>query len=373
MIRVLHVVTSMNRNGLENRIMDIYRHIDRTQIQFDFLTHRKEKGAFDDEIRQLGGEVYYFSPLNPLHIFSYMNQLFTFFKEHREYKIVHSHINAFSTWVLLAAKKSGVPVRIAHSRIWGIEKSWKMIFKHLSRSLIGTVTTHRFGCSRQAGEWLFGKKGIEPPYFFRVITNSIEIEKFAYHPETRAEMRKKLGLEDDQLALIDVARLEPQKNQMFLLKVFREILKNHQNARLFLVGEGGQKEELLNSAKTMGINESVVFVGSISNVGEYLNAMDAFVFPSLFEGFGTVTVESQCCGLPILASDTIPHETKISEFQEFESLHSSPEVWADHVLQMIARLKRRDMSKATIDAGYDIRDTYSYLENFYLGVIDSQK
>lgn len=370
MIRVLHVVTIMNRNGLENRLMDIYRHIDRNKVQFDFLTHRMEEGAFDEEIKNLGGKVYHTQPLNPLHLVSYMNNLKCFFTEHREYKIVHSHINAFSTFVLFAAKSSNVKVRIAHSRTWGAEKTWKSIFKYISKMFINIPTTHKFGCSKQAGEWLFGKNGIKEPNYFRVITNSIELDKFKFSENIRSQFRRKLSLKDGQLAIVNVGRLEPQKNHEFLLKVFREIHKLKPNSKLFLLGTGSLKHKIEMEANDLGIGDSVTFLGNINNVGEYLNAMDAFIFPSLFEGFGTVTIESQCCGLPILASDTIPPETKISDYQEFESLNSSPKLWAEHILSMIKRLERKDNREITKKAGYDINDTYSFLQNFYIDVLN---
>lgn len=372
MIRVLHVVTIMNRNGLENRLMDIYRHIDRNQVQFDFLTHRKQDGVFDEEIKELGGKVYHISPLKPQHIVRYMSELKSFFNNHKEYSIVHSHINAFSTFVLFAARDAGVPIRIAHSRTWGAEKSWKSVFKYVAKAFINIPTTHKFGCSRQAGEWLFGKKGIQEPNYFRVITNSIELDKFSYDESKRNKMRQELGLSDDQIAITDVARLEPQKNHTFLLKVFKEITKTHSTAKLFLIGEGSLLEKIKDEAKSLGIQDAVVFVGNVSNVGDYLNAMDGFIFPSLFEGFGTVTIESQCCGLPILASDTIPPETKVSSVQEFESLKSSPEDWAKHILNMISSIKRKDCRDVIKEAGFDINDTYSFLQNFYLEVADSK-
>lgn len=368
MIRVLHVVTIMNRNGLESRLMDIYRHINREKVQFDFLTHRKQDGAFDEEIKELGGRVFHINPLRPQHIFSYMRELKEFYQCHNEYSIVHSHINAFSTLVLFAAKKAGVPVRIAHSRTWGAEKSWKSIFKYVAKAFINIPTTHKFACSRQAGEWLFGKKGIQEPNYFRVITNSIELDHFKFDLGVRNEMRKKLGLLNDQIAITDVARLEPQKNHMFLLKVFKEIVNYSPLAKLFLIGEGSLEEKIKEEARRLEIEDSVVFVGNVNNVGEYLNAMDGFIFPSLFEGFGTVTIESQCCGLPILASDTIPPETKISTLQEFESLNNSPKIWAKHLLNMISSTTRKDCRDIVKKAGFDINDTYSFLQSFYIEV-----
>ena len=181
-------------------------------------------------------------------------------------------------------------------------------------------------------------------------------------------MRKKLGLYEDEIAIVDVARLEPQKNHKFLFQIFKQIKKMNSSAKLFLIGEGSLEEKLKEEAELLDIDDSLVFVGNVSNVGEYLNAMDGFVFPSLFEGFGTVTIESQCCGLSILASDTIPPETKISEIQEFESLDNGPDIWAEHILNMISSNNRKDCREIVKNAGFDINDTYSFLQKFYIEV-----
>lgn len=369
MIRVLHVVTIMNRNGLENRIMDIYRNIDRNKIQFDFLTQRDTPGHFDKEIEELGGRIYRMNTPNPLRFISYIRKMNSFFNEHKEYKIVHSHLNTISTWVLFAAKKAGVPIRIAHSRTWGMEINFKSVFKYISRLFINIPTTHKFGCSRQAGEWLFGKKGIKHPNFFKVIPNSIQIEKFMFNEEKRIKIRKELNLNENQLALIHVGRLVPQKNHIFLIKVFNEILKLKSDSKLFLIGEGELEDKIKNECKKMNIDHAVYFLGVKSNVGDYLNAMDLFIFPSLFEGFGTVAIEAQCNGLKVLASDTIPNETKVTNIQDFMSLKNNEKEWAKKIIDMICKdeeIERNKYAEKVKKAGYDIRDTYSYLENFYL-------
>lgn len=369
MIRILHVVTMMNRNGLENRIMDIYRNIDRTKIQFDFLTHRKEEGHFDKEILELGGRIYYNNPISVKNIFQYISDINDFFKQHKEYKIVHSHVNTLSTWVLWAAKKSGTPVRIAHSRTWGMEKNWRSVFKWFSKLFINIPTTHKFACSKQAGIWLFGKKGITGSNYFKVIPNSIQIDKFTYNFETRKKIRKELRLEEGQLAFINVGRLVPQKNQIFLLKVFSEILKKSSDAKLYIIGEGELKDNLLNECKLLAIENNVEFLGVKSNVGDYLNAADAFVFPSLFEGFGTVVIEAQCSGLKVFASDSIPPETKVCELVEFIGLKYNTKIWAEKIIQSMYNYdtKNRDRyAKVVKEKGYDIKDTFDELQKFYL-------
>lgn len=366
-IRILHVVTVMNRNGLESRIMDIYRNIDRTKIQFDFLTHRKNNGIFDSEIESLGGRVYHMPSISPFHFINYLRSLNAFFKAHREYRIVHAHLNSYCTWVLMIAKHNGVPIRIAHSRNSGMDHNWKAIFKYLSRLFVNVPTTHKFACSNQAGEWLFGKKGILPPNYFKVIPNGFNINKFMYDENVRVIKRGEMGLKEDQLAIVLVGRLTYQKNHKFLFDVFDEILKtSHNNARLFLIGDGELRDELKNIAKQKYLNDCVTFVGNTPNVGEYLQAMDVMIFPSVYEGFGTVVIESQCIGLPTLASDVLPHETKITDCLEFLSPEmNTPKQWADKAIFMYENIKRKPRHLEVKAAGYDIDDSYKLLSDIY--------
>lgn len=367
-IRILHCVTIMNRNGLENRLMDIYRNIDRSLIQFDFMTNRKEAGEFDAEIEQLGGKVYHMSRIAPKSFFRYIRELRAFFQEHTEYKIVHSHLNTLSTWPLMMAKKAGVPIRIAHSRNASMDKNFKMIYKAFSRLFINGQATDRFACSRSAGIWLFGKKQVEQDTF-HVIPNAIQLDKFLYSEDKRNKMRSELGIKEDELAVVCVARFSLQKNHGFLLRVFSEIQKKNPNSKLYLVGQGELEQEIRGMASELGLTDSVVFLGSRSDVGDVLTAMDAFLFPSFYEGFGTVIIEAQCSALPMLASDTIPCETKLCDCVEFASIKEEPDEWAEKILALIEKTERKDNSELIRENGYDIRQSYAWMQNFYLDSI----
>ena len=190
--------------------MDIYRNIDRDIIQFDFVSNRNYDGQFDDEIRSLGGKVYHMYQITPKNFFKYLKQLDDFFTEHPEYKIVHAHLNTLSTWPLRAAKKAGVPVRIAHSRNASMDFNIKALYKSFSRLFINGVVTDRFACSRSAGAWLFGEKHIDDETF-NVIPNSIQLDKFHFKDEIRDRMRKELGMQENEMAVVDVARFAKQK------------------------------------------------------------------------------------------------------------------------------------------------------------------
>lgn len=364
-IRILHCVTIMNRNGLENRLMDIYRNIDRSVIQFDFMTNRMEAGEFDEEIVQLGGRVYHMSRVAPRSFFRYLRELHTFFQEHPEYRIVHSHLNTLSTWPLLMAKKAGVSVRIAHSRNASMDRNIKMVYKAFSRLFINGQATDRFACSRSAGVWLFGEKQVEKETF-HVIPNAIQLDRFLYSEEKRQKMRRDLGIGEQELAIVCVARFSRQKNHGYLLRVFSEIRKKRPNSKLYLVGQGELEREIRSQISALNLENSVVFLGSRSDVGDVLTAMDGFMFPSFYEGFGTVLVEAQCSALPVLASDTIPSETKLCDCVEFASIKEAPQVWAEKLLRMVDTSERTDNSALIREKGYDIRQSYSWMQQFYL-------
>lgn len=364
-IRILQCVTIMNRNGLENRLMDIYRNIDRSVIQFDFMTNRTEDGEFDEEIKRLGGRVYHMSRIAPKSFFRYIGELRTFFREHPEYKIVHSHLNTLSTWPLLMAKKAGVPVRIAHSRNASMDRNFKMVYKAFSRLFINGQATDRFACSKAAGIWLFGKQQVEKESF-HVIPNAIQLERFLYSEEKRHEMRTALGIGEKELAIVCVARFSPQKNHTYLLQVFQEIQNRKPESKLYLVGQGELEQDIRRQVARLGLQEHVIFLGSRSDVGAVLTAMDGFLFPSFYEGFGTVIIEAQCSALPMLASDSIPSETKLCDSVEFASIKEKPAVWADKLLALIEKTDRIDNSALIREKEYDISQSYRWMQQFYL-------
>lgn len=180
-----------------------------------------------------------------------------------------------------------------------------------------------------------------------------------------------MGIAENELAIVCVARFSQQKNHAYLLRVFHAIKKKRSNCKLYLVGQGELERDIRNQVTSLGLDDAVVFLGSRSDVGDVLTAMDAFLFPSFYEGFGTVIVEAQCSALPTLASDTILSETKLCGCVEFASIKEEPEIWANKILALIERIERRDNSALIRENGYDIRQSYAWLQQFYLSKIKS--
>ena len=208
MIRILQCVNDMHRAGLETMLMNYYRNIDRTKIQFDFLTHRPYRSDYDDEIERMGGKVYYAPRLYPQNYPAYFKWMKNFFKEHQEYKIVHSHIDTMSYLPLLAAKKAGVPIRIAHSHNTSLDRDFKYPLKQYFRFRINSVCTHRLACGEEAGKFLFWNRN------FKVIPNAIDAEKFYFNEELIYKKRKELGIKSE-FVIGHVGRLSYQKNHKF--------------------------------------------------------------------------------------------------------------------------------------------------------------
>ena len=324
MIRILHCVNQMNRAGLETMLMNTFRALDREQISFDFLTHRSEPGDYDEEIRALGGRIYRMPRLYPWNYPAYFRAMDGFFREHPEYTVVHSHIDAMSFLPLLAARRAGIPIRIAHSHSTGIDLDYKYPLKQMYRLLLPTVATHRVACCDAAGAFLFGKQ------LFQVIPNGIRADAFCFTPEGRQKLRREWNLED-KLVVGHVGRLSYAKNQEFLLRVFQKVLGKTDSV-LLLVGTGEREAFLKNLAKRLGVGDSVRFLGSRADVAALYSAMDVFVMPSRFEGLPLAAVEAQMAGLPCILSEGIPRQAAYSRGCTFLPLTAGAAVWSEAIL-----------------------------------------
>jgi len=374
-LRIMHVVTSMNRAGLETMLMNYYRHIDRDKLQFDFLTHRSEKADYDDEILSLGGRIYHVPPIHPLGFFRYRKSLKEFFDTHKEYMIVHSHIDALSTFPLMAAKKAGVPVRIAHSHTSKFDKDIRLPLRYLSKWILPGAANHFFGCSKSAVRFMFGKRIFQSKNF-SVIFNAIDVGKFAYRKESRLAVRSELGMEDNFI-IGHVGRFSRNKNHDYLLKVFSEVRKRDDTAKLLLIGEGEHSQRIRQLTAKLGVEDSVHFLGVRSDIPGLMHAMDVFLLPSRFEGLGLVLIEAQSAGLQCFASaGVVPDDANIAGFVDYISLDEPASTWAAAILE---RRKPQEAKSARTDApekvrfsGYEIKNAAEKLSNFYFAKMEER-
>lgn len=363
-VRVLNLFTIMNRGGAETMVMNYYRHIDRTKIQYDFMVHRSQRGAYDDEIEALGGKIYRFPPIRPWSVNAYKKQLRQFFKEHPEYQIIHAHMSELGYYAFVEAKRIGIPVRIchAHNRPYGFDLKTPARW-YLKKRMMPYVT-HMFMCGLESGKWLFGENNQDK---FRQLNNAIDASKFQFDLEKRNEIRKELNIEDN-LVIGHVGRFHYQKNHLFLIDIFLEILKKESKAKLLLVGDGNDREKIEKKVETLGLSEYVCFLGVRKDIPDLLQAMDVFLFPSLFEGLSVATIEAQAAGLPCLISDQIPIECKKTELVQQISLNDSAVVWAQKTLE-VAKIERKDTYEQIKNAGFDIKENAKGLQQFYIDVV----
>lgn len=361
-IRILHVVTVMNRGGLETMLMNYYRQIDRSKVQFDFMVNREEQGDYDEEIEQLGGVIYRMPPIRPTTYRLYFKLLDQFFYHHKEYKVVHAHINENSSFVLRAARKAGVPCRISHSHLAGLPLDYKFPFRVYARMYLNSNANNYFACSEEAGEWLFGKKIINNKKIV-VFKNAINCTEFKFNVDKRVKIRKELNTEN-KLVIGHVGRFNPQKNHKFLIEIFNEVYKKNKESVLLLVGEGDLLEEMKNYVNKLQLGEAVKFLGLRSDIADLMQSMDIFLFPSKYEGLGVVLIEAQAAGLRCLTSTGTPKEADVTDTVEFLSLEKSAEEWAEIILE--GNNNRNSYMKSIKDKGYDVETNINWLTNFYI-------
>ena len=358
MVRVLQVVTYMGRGGLETMLMNYYRHMDRSKVQFDFLVHRDFEADYDREIQSLGGRIYHISRLVPWSK-SYRMELKRFFNEHPEYKIVHVHQDCLSSVALQCAKECGVPVRIAHSHSSNAVKDIKYPIKLHYMKKMPMYATDLFACGKQAGVWMFGGKRYES------VRNAIDTVKYQYSSEIADQVKNEFGLSNN-IIIGHVGNFTPAKNHSFLLSVFQDILKLEPLAKLLLVGGGEGFNSAQDKVKAMGIQNQVVFTGVRADVNRLMQAMDVFVFPSLYEGLPVTMVEAQASGLPCIISDNVSDECIVtSGLVTSKRLDESPAEWAEHILKQVHQPRENHIEEIK-SAGYDIETAAKKLESFYL-------
>ena len=363
-IRVLNLFTIMNRGGAETMVMNYYRNIDRSKVQYDFMVHRQERGAYDDEIESLGGKIFRMPPVRPWSAHEYRKTVRAFYAEHPEYRIIHSHMSELGYYDFQEAEKAGVPVRIchAHNRPYGIDL--KSPVRWYYKTMMRPNITDLFTCGEASAEWLFGQKNRSR---FVQLNNAIDAQQYAYCPQARRRMRQTLDIAEDQLVIGHVGRYDPQKNHKFIIDIFRAVREQNSKAILLLVGndsdDGGK--EIHQKVEQLGLTQWVRFLGIRSDVADVMQAMDVFLFPSLFEGFGIVALEAQASGLSALVSEKIPAECMVTNLIQREMLKNSAEQWAKEVLELAKtpRLNTYDEIKA---AGFDIVENAKWLQEFYL-------
>lgn len=373
MKRVLHIMVGTGSyGGAEQFALSYYKKMDHEKVSFDFLfLHRnvlkniKTELIKNSEIKELGTW-----KVNGNGIGNYLKTIKGVKNSIKQggYEIVHINSGIIKVQItcLIAAKVAGAKVRIAHSHTArAVGKSSNVgIGDRIKTCLVRSFATDYFGCSKGAGEYLFGKKGIESKRF-QIIPNAIDLEKYKFDEEKRKLVLSQQN-EDRTPVFAHIGRFIEVKNQKFVIQVFYEIHKLLPDACLWMIGDGELLPDIKKLAKEYGIEDRVRFFGERSDVPELLQGIDALVFPSFHEGLSIVVVESQASGVNVYAADTLSKEHVLSSNIHFLSLDKSPEYWGKQIASEMNQYKKSSDQQRLIEAGYDINKAAKKLESFYL-------
>lgn len=366
MQKVLQILSGLNRGGMETFIMNVYRSINREEIQFDFLISRPGDD-YEEEAKELGATVYYSGSRRRDGVIGYCRNLDFFFKEHAwEYIAVHYHESTLTAMEpLFYAKKYGIKNRILHSHSSSVSGSKLHYVTHtINKIFVRSLANTYLGCSEKAIKWFYKGTGIFSKA--QMIDNGINVRKFAYNENLRFETRNNLGLQQDALVIGHIGRFIWIKNHKFLLDIFKKIVEIKPESRLLLIGQGPLLEETKDLSIRLNLQDNVIFLGLRSDIPELLQAIDIVVMPSYYEGLPVSLVEAQAAGLLVFSSDTISKDTKITSNMHFLSLQDSPDKWANTILNKYGNFQRTTKSvEEVIKAGYDIQSIANKLINIY--------
>lgn len=369
MKRILHVLGTLDRGGTESMLMNYYRHINRNEMQFDFVVHTTRHCDYEDEVLSLGGIVHRVPRFSLINIRNYKRAWAQLFSLHHEYKIIHVHHFLVAGIVLPIAARFGIPVRIVHSHntkppIFLLKEKVMWLFHH---NMI-KYSTERLACSNDAGRYLFGNQP------FKVFYNAIETDRYEYNESNRKKIRDEFGLSDDDFVIGHIGSFRTrQKNHSFLIEVFAELAKYDSHAKLLLVGDGQLRKEIESKCRLLDLEKKTIFAGVRDDVPALLSAMDVFLFPSFFEGLGIVGVEAQAAGLLCVFSDAIPDEACVTDLVIKMSLKEKANEWALRITELQHRRERGTYCREVARAGFDVESNLRKLEELYnLTIIDNE-
>jgi len=359
-IRILQITSSLNKgSGIANVILNWHKNIDRTKVQFDYLYFLDTPTNFEQEVKQLGGNLYKLPYPSLLKSWTFIKEVINFFKTHK-YNTIHSHVTHLNLFYFPIAKFYGTKNIALHAHT--IKYSNKLINGLRNRFMLGCAKpfiTHKIACTDKSGNIWYGKNNN-----FVIINNGIEIEKFGYTPEIRNKTRGRLNIYNDNFVIGHVGRFTYEKNHKFIIDIFSEVYKQNNKSILLLIGDGPLKKQIERRVYDLNLTQNVKFLGVNNDVSDLYQAMDCFILPSLQEGFPVVAVEAQTSGLPCIFSNVITNKVVICNSIQM-SLKESSLQWANKILKYY-KFNRKDNSKIVRAAGFDIKDTGLKIQELYL-------
>lgn len=369
--RVLHVLYKMDRGGTETWLMNVLRKIDSTRISMDFLCLSGEEGDYAPEIAVYNSKIIPFNLKKKLGNLIKFSIFFISILRQRKYNVVHSHIHFASGFVVFLSYIAGTPVRIAHSHNSddGKRKTiGRKLYRLIMAVLIALFATDGIAASRPAARELFGRCFAKNKKW-KVIYYGIDASIYMNLSDTvRFDVRKELGIPENVYVVGCVGRFVDQKNHSFLVEIAKAIVAKQSNVNFLLIGDGVNLTRVKRTVEDKGLGNYFIFMGNRNDTARLMKAMDIFVFPSLYEGFGLVVLEAQLSGLACLVSDGVPKETiLVPGAVKFMSLTKSPEIWAMQLLNLFdkPKLDRVTISECLARSSFNIGNCISRLMEVY--------
>ena len=361
-IRILHMIASLEIGGSQAFVMNLYRNIDREKIQFDFIIDHTHDMYFQKEIESLGGKIFVLPTYRGYNLLEIKKAWHAFFKEHPEYKVLHSHSRSYASLYLPVAKKYGVKT-IIHSHSTSNGKGAGALLKTELQYPLRYQADSFMACSKEAGVWLFGEKVCRGEKF-QVVKNAIDAKKLIFNKDKRKSARAELGI-GDEFTLGFLARVMPPKNPVFVIEVFSEIKKKDNKAKLLYVGDGVLLPKVKERARELGVEKDIIFTGARADVDNMLFAMDCYILPSLWEGLGISLIEAQASGIRCVCSENIQKEAIVTDLVKQMNLSEGAEVWAEEILCEPKR-ERDNCFEIIEKVGYDIESNARRIEDYYM-------
>ena len=354
--------------GQESFVFGILENINMENLSIDCLTaYYWENTRYRQIIEKAGGSAYELNlPFHPGK--SRMNIAIPFrrFLQNHPYDVIHIHSGSISVLAIMAeeADKAGVSKVIVHSHSTGVKDNWRhKLLRFLASQSMRRHVDIYCACSKEAAYWKFVPRFAQNAV---IIKNGVDTERFRYNPLQRKECRKRLGFSTETYVIGHVGRFSHEKNQQFLVQVFKELLQKEPTAKLLLVGDGEERAATEKLVETLHLTEKVIMTGNVNNVYDYLQVMDVFVLPSYYEGFPIVAMEAQAVGLPAVISDSVTQDIKITNDIVFLSLNQTPySAWVETILRFKTH-RREDNALTITNAGYDVKNTAEFIRNMYL-------
>lgn len=364
MTNILIITGWLDVSGTETFIMNVLRNIDKSLYHIDFLLFQKKESRYSIEAESLGCRLFYL-PSRKKGFFNYLRALNIFFKNNSyKYDVVHYCGGSLTSVApIFFSKKYGINKRIIHAHSTSTDGIHNKILHNINKCFAQSLFTHRWGCSKEACKFFFGRRES------KIIKNGIDINRFVYNEHTRTNIKSILGINPEYTVIGHIGRFVKLKNQSFVVDIFKEYQKLNPNSTLLLVGIGPEMEMVRSKVCKYNLTQNVIFTGERHDVPMLLHAMDYFVMPSLYEGLPFVLVEAQAAGTFCVVSDTISPDSKISDILSFMSLNDNAEKWAEYINNTRLDYNRENCSKIVRDRGYDINSTTRYIESVYSGEI----